>query len=170
MIRAIQDFEPMKMFTPNEYILLGHPNSRQFVEDPLVQDESNVVEVRIAPPDGFLIKRDPIKMNAMEHTVVRTTSSVSEKISSPTLFISGDLDQEPIIEDNNNNITNNNYDNKNHDIVKKIREMDNYTGKKDSKFVIKQSKDNQPPVVVMREVIANEDHSENNENQQGTVL
>ena len=48
--------------------------------------------------------------------------------------------------------------------------MDNYTGKKDSKFVIKQSKDNQPPVVVMREVIANEDHSENNENQQGTVL
>ena len=102
MIRAIQDFEPMKMFTPNEYILLGHPNSRQFVEDPLVQDESNVVEVRIAPPDGFLIKRDPIKMNAMEHTVVRTTSSVSEKISSPTLFISGDLDQEPIIGDNNN--------------------------------------------------------------------
>ena len=65
MIRAIQDFEPMKMFTPNEYILLGHPNSRQFVEDPLVQDESNVVEVRIAPPDGFLIKRDPIKMNAL---------------------------------------------------------------------------------------------------------
>ena len=154
------------MFTANEYILLGHPNSRQFVEDPLVQDESNVVEVRIAPPDGFLIKRDPIKMNAMEHTVVRTTSSVSEKISGP--FISGDLDQEPIIEDNNN-ITNNN-ENKNHDIVKKIREMDNYTGKKDSKFVIKQSKDNQPPVVVMREVIANEDHSENNENQQGTVL
>ena len=128
------------------------------------------MEVRIAPPDGFLIKRDPIKMNAMEHTVVRTTSSVSEKISSPTLFISGDLDQEPIIEDNNNNITNNNYENINHDIVKKIREMDNYTGKKDSKFVIKQSEDNQPPVVVMREVIANEDHSENNENQQGTVL
>ena len=86
------------MFTPNEYILLGHPDSRQHVEDPLVQDESNVVEVRIAPPDGFLIKRDPIQMNAMEHTVVRTTSSVSEKISGP--FISGDLDQEHIEDDN----------------------------------------------------------------------
>ena len=126
---------------------------------PLVQDESNVVEVRIAPPDGFLIKRDPIQMNAMEHTVVRTTSSVSEKISGPSLFISGDLDQETIIEDN---ITR-------HD-VKKIREID-FTKKrrKDSKFVIKQSKDNQTPVVVMKEVIANV-HPENNENNQGTVL
>ena len=125
---------------------------------PLVQDESNVVEVRIAPPDGFLIKRDPIQMNAMEHTVVRTTSSVSEKISGPSLFISGDLDQETIIEDN---ITR-------HD-VKKIREIDFTKKRKDSNFVIKQSKDNQTPVVVMKEVIANV-HPENNENNQGTVL
>ena len=57
-IRAIQDFEAKKLFNPSEYILLEHPDSRLYFEDPLVQDESNVIEVRVAPPDGFLIKND----------------------------------------------------------------------------------------------------------------
>ena len=44
----------------------------------------------MAPPDGFLIKHEPIELNDnMDRTVVRTSASVSEKISAP--FLSGDL-------------------------------------------------------------------------------
>merc|ERR1711963_1123156 len=73
-IRAIQDFEAMKLF--NEYSMLENPESKLYMEDPLVQDESNVIgkqtaedvhisnfiaEIRVAPPDGFLIKHEPIE-------------------------------------------------------------------------------------------------------------
>ena len=40
-IRAIQDFEAMKLF--NEYSMLENPESKLYMEDPLVQDESNVI-------------------------------------------------------------------------------------------------------------------------------
>jgi len=86
-----------------------------------------IAEIRVAPPDGFLIKHEPIELNDnMDRTVVRTSASVSEKISAP--FLSGDLgsplDVQSPVESRNSIDT----------------------------FVIKQSKDTQPPVVVMKEV------------------
>ena len=82
----------------------------------------------MAPPDGFLIKHEPIEFNDnMDRTVVRTSASVSEQISAP--FLSGDLGS-PL------------------DVQSPVKSRKNSI----DTFVIKQSKDNQPPVVVMKEV------------------
>ena len=53
-IRDSRGFEPKKIGLLNEYAIL-EPSQSRLLNDPLmVQDGSNVVEIRVPPPKGFL--------------------------------------------------------------------------------------------------------------------
>jgi hypothetical protein len=76
-IRSIRDFEPYKKTIINhEQFILEPLEARLTIHEPrsIMQHESNVVEIRVKPPEGFP------NFPSDSATVVRTVSSVSEKI------------------------------------------------------------------------------------------
>ena len=75
-IRSIRDFEPHKKTIFNHEFILEPLEARLTRHEPLsiMQHESNVVEIRVKPPEGFP------NFPSDSATVVRTVSSVSEKI------------------------------------------------------------------------------------------
>ena len=75
-IRSIRDFQPRKTIFNHEQFILEPLEARLTHHEPrsIMQHESNVVEIRVKPPEGFP------NFPSDSATVVRTVSSVSEKI------------------------------------------------------------------------------------------